>query len=168
MSLSKFKKYKEAAPEEEIREVLEKLYRSFPIVKQYFTMELGTEKERATLNGKAKKKLESLYQRYRTRSRKSKANTILKEQEAISVFDHELADVYLYHVELCLDWLRYFDVKPMEADHMLQSLDKAIQLILKSMSEDQFEDRLNSINQRANILYHYGQQVSEIIDKLDG
>lgn len=168
MSLSKFKKYKEAAPEEEIREVLEKLYRSFPVVKQYFTMELGTEKERASLNQKAKKKLESLYQRYKTRSRKSKANAILKELEAISVFDHELADVYLYHAELCLDWLRYFDVKPMEADHMLESLDKAIQLIIRSMSEEQFEGRLFAINQRSNILYHYGQQVSAIIEKLDG
>lgn len=163
-----FKKYVEEAEREDLIAELTKLYDSIPQVKNYFVMELGTEEDRKKIFDKAKKKLSGMYQRYRFRARKTKAKEVIKQVESISVFDHELADFYLYHAELCVQWLNWFNVQPLVWDHFMDSLRKGLELVLKSMSEDDFKDRIDRIVDLSDMGWDTQQAVVELLREVLG
>ena len=79
MRKSNFTKFLNSLTEEELREEMDKLYSKYKPIKDYYTMELGETEDRKKLLDRAKKGIERLYERRKTRSRLSKVNAILKE-----------------------------------------------------------------------------------------
>lgn len=168
MRKTTFIKYLENASEEELSDELQTLYSKYPEIKEHYTMELGTSEDRKKIYDKAKKKLFKLYERYRTRARQTKANAIIKNIERISVFDHELADFYLYHAEQCIDWLRYMTIDPVVWRHFISSLTKGLELVLKSMSEDDFRDRIYRIVDLSDCGWDTQVEVINLVDSILG
>lgn len=146
MRKTNFTKFVNSLSEEELREELDKLYTKYKPIKEYYTMELGSDDDRKKLLDKAKNGIDKLYERFRTRSRLTKVNNILKNISMISIFDHELADVYINHVEAATHHLLYFGwAREADFNHLEKSWNKAIDLVTSSQSKDQFDDRLQSV-----------------------
>jgi len=144
-----FTKFINSLTDEELRGEMDKLYTKYKPIKEYYTMELGSDDDRKKLLDKAKNGIIKLYERFRTRSRITKVNNILKGISAISIFDHELADVYITHVEAATYHLNYFGwAKDADYNHLEKSFFKSVDLVTSSQSKDQFEGRLLEILQR--------------------
>ena len=128
-------------------------------------MELGEEKDRSKLFEKAKNQIEKLYERRKTRSRLSKVNTILKNISAISIFDHELAEVYLTHVESAVNHINYWGMRA-EADgaHMLKSFKMAVDLTARAQIMDKNHDRLEKVIDKMHYFSLLHQEMGTYLD----
>jgi len=141
-----FTKFINSLDEEELREELDKLYTKYKSIKEFYTMELGSDDDRKKLLTKAKNGIGKLYERFRTRSRLSKTNNILKEFEVISIFDHELADLYIHHVECAAQHINYYGWgRDADLNHLAKSFKKAVDLVTASQSKDQYAPRLEKV-----------------------
>jgi hypothetical protein len=155
-----FTKFINSLTDEELREEMDKLFTKYKSIKEYYSMELGSDEDRKKLLDKSKNGIGKLYERFRTRSRLTKVNNILKDISAISIFDHELADVYIHHVEVATDHLNYYGwARDAEYNHLEKSFFKAVDLVTSSQSRDQFEGRLNDV---LNKLKNYTNFVDEL------
>jgi hypothetical protein len=168
MRKSTFIKFLKEAPEEDLRKELENLYTKFPDVKEHYVMELGSEEDRRKIIDKVKKKLRGMYDRYKFRARKSKATALIKHIDRISIFDHELADLYLFHAEMCASWMRNYNIFPNIWTHYMDSLEKGLNLVLRSMSEDDFQNRIFNLVDRSDFGWDTQEAVVELVDEILG
>ena len=151
--------------EEELREELDKLYSRYRDIKNYYTMELGEKDDRKKLLDKAKNSIERLYERRKTRSRLSKVNTLLKDISSISIFDHELADVYIHHVECATDHINYYGLRrEADANHLASSFRKSVDLILRSQTQEDNVPRLEKCLERLHRFYALVNELGEYLD----
>jgi len=152
--------------EEELKEELDKLYTKYKPVKEYYTMELGEVDDRKKLLDRAKKGIERLYERRKTRSRLSKVNNILKEISLISIFDHELADVYIHHVESATSHINYYGLKrDADANHLASSFMKAVDLITSSQTKEDNGPRLEKVMEKLHRFYALSSELGEYFDE---
>jgi len=134
-----------------------RLYKNVPEVKTYYSMELGSEKERKKLYDRAKKEIVAKYatKSYRRprRPRIQKINLILGEMKRKSVFAHEMADLYLFDVEQAVAFSRkyqfYSDVL---SNHVIKVFNEACRIILEQVLQDLYKSRCQDILD--NILYY--------------
>lgn len=150
MRSASFNKYINSLNTEELQSEIKMLYAKVPAVKEYYKMELGSEKERASLYKKTKAEIKS---RYATKSyrrprkpRIQKINKILSEMKKKSIFSHELVDLYLYDVEQCIalaDEYRLFTT--VMHNHINQVFTKAVRIIQSDKLEHLFEERCKEI-----------------------
>ncbi len=166
MRKTSFTKFLDSLTEEELKDELDKLYTKYKPIKDYYTMELGAVVDRKKLLDRAKKGIERLYERRKTRSRISKVNNILKEMSIISIFDHELADVYIHHVECATDHINYFGLKR-EADgnHLMASFKKAVDLITSSQTKKDNGPRLEKLLDRLHRFYALNRDLRSYLDE---
>ena len=151
--------------EDELREELDKLYSRYRDIKNYYTMELGEKDDRKKLLDKAKNSIERLYERRKTRSRLSKVNAILKDISSISIFDHELADVYIHHVECATDHINYYGLRrEADANHLASSFRKSVDLILRSQTQEDNVPRLEKCLERLHRFYALVNELGEYLD----
>lgn len=151
---------------EELKEELDKLYTKYKPIKDYYTMELGDVEDRKKLLDRAKKGIERLYERRKTRSRLSKVNNILKEITLISIFDHELADVYIHHVECATSHINYFGLRrDADANHLATSFKKAVDLITSSQTKEDNGPRLEKVLERLHRFYALVNELREYMDE---
>jgi len=145
-----FTKYLNSLSPEELQNELKMLYSKIPAVKEFYKMELGDEKARASLYKKVKAEIKS---RYATKSyrrprkpRIQKVNKLLKEIKAKSVFSHELVDIYVYDLEQCIALADEYNLftKVMQ-NHIDQVFTKTIRIIQSDRLEDMFADRIKEI-----------------------
>lgn len=162
MRKTKFVKFLNELDVEELKEELTKLYGKSTFVKNYYAMELGDVDDRKALFDKAKKKISNLYSRRKTRSRISKVNTLLKDIAAISIFEHELADLYLHHAEVAADHINYYGwPRDPDLNHLKTSFEKAVDHISSSQSKDTYQDRVEEVIEK---LYEYDFFMSMLSD----
>ena len=152
--------------EEELREELDKLYTKYKSVKEYYTMELGNQDDRTRLLDKAKNSISKLYERRKTRSRLSKVNTILKDISLISIFDHELADVYIHHVEVATSHINYYGLqREADAKHLMTSFRRSVDLITSSQTKEDNAPRLEKVLDRLHRFYYLVDELGEYLDE---
>lgn len=152
--------------DEELRAELDKLYTKYKSVKEYYTMELGTVEDRKKMLDRAKNAIGRLYERRKTRSRLSKVNAILKEISLISIFDHELADVYIHHVESATDHINYYGLqRDADANHLAASFKKAVDLITSSQTKEENAPRLEKVLDRLHRFYTLSNELGEYLDE---
>lgn len=156
MSKAKFVKHTKELGVEELRHELIDLYNKLPAVKQYYAMELGSDKDREKLYTKAKKNIESKYatKSYRRprRPRIQKINKILSEMKKATIFKHELVDLYLFDIETALVFsLKYRFYSTTLGNHIVGVFKKAMLLILGQQLQEMFAERSKSIIQRAEL-----------------
>ena len=151
---------------EELHEELDKLYTKYKPIKDYYTMELGGVEDRKKLLDRAKKSIERLYERRKTRSRLSKVNTILKEISLISIFDHELADVYIHHVECCTSHINYYGLRrDADANHLMTSFKRSVDLVTSSQTKDDNGPRLEKVLEKLHRFYAMTNELDEYLDE---
>lgn len=163
-----FIKYLDNASEEELRQELLKVFDNYKEVKELYAMELGSIGDRKKIYDQAKKKIAKYYERYKTRARQTKVNEIIKHLDKISVFDHELADLYLFHAEQVIDWLNCFTIRTVEWNSFMRSLQKGLELVLKSMSEDEFRERIVTIVDKSDCGWDTQPEVINLVDEVLG
>jgi hypothetical protein len=163
-----FTKHLENASEEELRQELAKLFDSYKEVKELYAMELGSTADRQKIYDQAKKKIAKFYERFKTRARQTKVNEIIKHLDGISIFDHELADLYLFHAEQVIDWLNYFTIRPVEWRSFTKSFKRGLELVLKSMSEDEFKERIYTIVDKSDCGWDTQPEAIELVDSILG
>ena len=148
MQKSKFTKYIKSLTEEELVAELESLYSYSPDVKQFYVMELGSEKDRKRVYDNIKKDIES---KYATRSlrrprkpRISKIRAILRNLERQKSFTYELGDVFLFNVECATEYVKkhWILTDPLR-NIILETYEKACLNIRDALMEDEHMDRIN-------------------------
>jgi hypothetical protein len=154
MRKSNFDKFLKSLEKEELEEELERLFTTIPAVKKYYSMELGSEKDRDTIFSHAKKSISKYYTTKNSHKPKAprirRVQSLLSELSKISVFKHELADLYLYDVEIALDFLMkyYFSSKSVN-NNLESSFNKACLIINEFNYQDLFIERAESIMKKA-------------------
>ncbi len=148
MQKSKFTKYIRSLTEEELLVELETLYTYSPDVKQFYVMELGSEKDRKRVYDNIKKDIES---KYATRSlrrprkpRISKIRAILRNLERQKSFTYELGDVFLFNVECATEYVKkhWILTDPLR-NIILETYEKACLNIRDALMEEEHMDRIN-------------------------
>ena len=117
-------------------------------------MELGDDKERAKLYAKAKRDIEAKYatKSYRRprRPRIQKVNKILSEMKKNSIFEHEMADLYLFDVETALRFsIKYGFFSKVLANHLVAVFKKALSIIHHQQLHDLYAERCTNIIDRS-------------------
>lgn len=165
MRKTSFTKFLNSLSEEELKEELDKLYTKYKPIKEYYAMELGDVADRKKLLDKAKNAIGRLYERRKARSRLSKTNNILKEISLISIFDHELADVYIHHVECATSHINYYGLrKEADANHLANSFRKSVDLITSSQTKDVNGPRLERVLEKLHRFYALTNELGEYLD----
>ncbi|MFT4566998.1 MAG: hypothetical protein ACI9FN_001961 [Saprospiraceae bacterium] len=157
MRKSQFIKHLEELNEDDLRDELLQLYKQVPEVKTYYSMELGTEKERKKLYDRTKKEIIAKYAtksfRRPRRPRIQKINLILAEMKRKSIFAHEMADLYLFDVEEAISFSRkyqfYSDVL---SNHVIKTFTEACRIIQEQVLHDTYKERCESV--LSNVLYY--------------
>lgn len=171
MRRSTFLKHINNISEEDLRDELVQLFNKIPEVKAFYSLELGSEKDREKIYHKAK---ESIKAKYRTKSyrkprrpRIQKINTILKELEKKAVFKWEMIDIYLFNAEQGLLFMRTYKFysEPLK-NTIVNSLKGALPLIEESLFQEKFKDRVEAIISLK--IYDFGmrQQILSTIRKV--
>ena len=150
MRRSTFNKHIDQLGEDELREELGVLYSKFEAVRTYYSMELGSEKDRQKRYESAKKEIRAKYatKSYRKprRPRIQKINKILSELKKMSVFGFEMIDIYLFNVEEGLKFMKEYNFYSSPLFNILNNtFEKALILIKDSRMEDQYAPKVEKI-----------------------
>lgn len=150
MRRSQFKKHLDHLNEEELRAELMLLFQKVKEVKAYYSMELGSEEERLKLYKKAKVDIASKYAtksfRKPRRPRIQKINRILADMKKQTIFQHELADLYLFDIETAISFARRYNFySKVLSNHIVQVFHKACRIIRDQAVQSQFQERCDHI-----------------------
>ncbi len=148
MQKSTFIKYIQSLNEEELKHELENLYAFSPDVKQFYIMELGSEKDRQRIYNNIKKDIESKYvTRSLRRPRKpriSKIRAILRNLERQKSFTYELGEVFLFNVECATKYVKaHWIITDPIRNIIFETYEKACLYIRDALMEDTYMDRIN-------------------------
>lgn len=155
MRKSDFTKFINSLEEEELRAELSLLFDKVKAVKDHYGMELGSTKDRSRIFANAKK---SVTRYYATKSyRKPKApriryiQSLLKEMNHLSIFKHEMADLYLFDVETALDFMKkYYFTSTSVNNNLEKSFISACEIIQDGNYQSMFADRVETIMAHAS------------------
>ena len=157
MRKSQFIKHLQELGEDDLREELLQLYKSVPEVKTYYSMELGSEKERKKLYDRVKKEIIAKYAtksfRRPRRPRIQKINLILAEMNRKSIFAHEMADLYLFDIEQAIEFSRKYQFySNVLSNHVVKFFNEACRIIQEQVLQDTYRERCENI--LSNVLYY--------------
>jgi hypothetical protein len=90
----------------------------------------------------------------------------LKDISLISIFDHELADVYIHHVECATGHINYYGLRnDADANHLATSFKRAIDLITSSQTRSENEPRLEKVLERLHRFRALTNELGEYLDE---
>ena len=172
MRKSAFMKHLKELNEEDLRKELQDLFDKIPEVKQFYAMELGSEKDRTKLYERAKKEIASKYatKSYRKprRPRIQKINRILSEMRKLTIFSSDMIDLHLYNVEQGLSFAINYSFSSVPLNNcIINSFESAIQLVIESKLEYDFQERCNSIVQKSILHYPVYRRLKSIFSQID-
>ena len=168
MRKTKFRKHLDQLGEDDLRIELAALYDKLVEVRQYYQMELGSKKERDRRYAQAKKDITAKYKtksfRKPRRPRIQKVKKILSELEKLSVFSHELIDIYLYDVETALEFTRTYDYfTQVLYNNISLSFEKACRLIALNSMEEEYYERCKKILDLSRYVIELYRNIEEIM-----
>ncbi len=171
MRKSQFTKHLDALNEDELRKELMMLFSKVPEVKQFYAMELGSDKERKSLYDRAKKDIAAKYAtrsiRKPRRPRIQKINGILSDMKKAAIFQHEMADLYLFDVETALVFsLQHHFFSRVLANHITSTFEKAVEIIREHQLHELFFDRCSQIKERTIFIPEIYSDMKRIFNKI--
>lgn len=177
MHKSKFIKHLKQLGEEELREELTMLYDKVADVKKFYAMEIGTAEQRQKTYTKAKKEIEAKYKtksyRRPRRPRIQKIKKILSEIQKLSVFSHELIDVFLFDVECALNFAseyNYFSTPLF--NNIIRSYSVALRFISENQLELEYKERCANVMAKSIPVYELNREIvtlfNEVFNKGNG
>ena len=144
MSRSNFIKFIKSLNEDELRKEMTQLYSNHKDVKNYYSMELGSDADRKKIYDKAKVDIRNMYfikNKARKRPRVAKIKSILKGLEKIAVFTHETIDINLYTCGISMEYLsRRPSATKASYNNCLDTFKKSMLLIQKVGMQKEFKD----------------------------
>ena len=99
-----FNKYLHHLEGEELREELQKLYARFPILREYYTMEL-TDPKKVIDKYKAGMRKAFFPARGRGKRGRSQSSKLIKRFAAISIYPKDLVELHFYRAELMTEYI---------------------------------------------------------------
>ena len=169
MSRTEFNKYIKSLEEEELRKELTAIYQKIPEVKLHYAMELGSDADRMKIFRNAKKDINNLIyirNRPRKRPRIQKIKTILKDISKISVFEHEMAELYLFASECQMQYLlRRPSTTKATYNNCIENFKKACDIIDQLALQAQFKDRCQMLATDSDSLFMIEEELEEIYNK---
>lgn len=173
MRKSQLVKHLSSLNEDELREEILRLYDRLDKVRQYYTMELGSEADRKKKYDAVKKEIIAKFatksRRRPRRPRIQKIQRILSAAAKMSVFDFEMIDIYLFTVEEGLKFMRVYNFESTPLYNLIvKSFEKASQLIDLNHMHDQYRERCSQILGNARISKDIHKQINSNFDKIYG
>ncbi|WP_116107696.1 DUF6155 family protein [Lewinella sp. IMCC34191] len=99
-----FNKYINHLEEEELREELQRLYARFPVLKEYYQMEL-TDPQKVVDKYKTALRKAFFPARGRGKRGRSLSRKLIKKFAAVSIFPKDLVELHLYRAELMAEYI---------------------------------------------------------------
>ncbi|WP_420459612.1 DUF6155 family protein [Neolewinella sp.] len=99
-----FNKYLDHLEEDELRAELQKLYTRFPVLREYYTMEL-TDPKKVIDKYKAGMRKAFFPTRGRGKRGRSVSSKLIKRFAAISIYPKDLVELYFYRAELMTEYI---------------------------------------------------------------
>ncbi len=170
MRKSRFIKHINQLAEEDLRSELLELFDQLETVRSYYQMELGSQDDRKKKYLQAKKLILAKYKtksiRKPRRPRIQKVKKILSELNKLSVFSHEMIDIYLFDVECAIDFIRTYDYfTTVLFNNTSFSYEKALQLIDQNLMHDLFKERCIVILERSRYILELHLAMSTNFEK---
>jgi len=166
MSRSAFTKFIKTLEENDLRTELASLYAKIDGVKKHYAMELGKDADRKKIFDKAKKEIFNLLyvrNKPRRRPRIQKIKLKLKEIAKYSVFQHELADLYLYASEQEMNYLqRRPSTTQATYNNCVENFQKACDIINQLMLHDSFRERCQTMALDSDVVYLLEDKIVDI------
>lgn len=169
MSRGEFGKFIKSMNEDELRDELKLLYQKIEDVKKHYAMELGKDADRKKIFDRTKLEVRNLLyirNKPRKRPRIAKLKNILKDLAKISVFKHEMADLYLYAAECEVAYLlRRPSTTKATYNNCRENYEKACDIINQLSLHNDFEDRCQTMVSDADSIYMLDEEINEIYNK---
>jgi len=167
---STFLKHIQNLEEEDLREELSLLYDKVKEVKQFYMMELGSTDDRQKRYLKAKQEIIAKFKtksyRKPRRPRIQKINKIVSELKKISIFGYEMIDIYLFLTETGLTFMKEYRFESIPLENLIvKSYTKAIELIVVSKMEEEYEDRSEMILNDADRFFPINEELEAQFSK---
>lgn len=168
ITVKQLKKHLQELSEEELREEMIRLYQRFPLVKEYFQLELS--QDSTTLVSVYKQKIQRYYfpkGKSVKRPKAAKMRELIRDFQRISTFPYDVADLLLYQAE-CM--VTFSENKGYVSAGFQQTLisryKEALVLIKKEMLKDSFMQRCQVILKKSRFMHWdtYEQLLSLYID----
>jgi hypothetical protein len=153
---------------DDLRQEVLSLYDSVKGVKDYYAMELGSEKERQKLYDKAKKDIVSKFatksRRKPRRPRIQKLNLLLNKLDKSSVFPHEMIDIYLFACEQAINFKIDYRFKSDPLDNTITgTFQKAIDLITAQGLIQDYNDRCSRLFEDIHYYDHLTKALTPVL-----
>mgnify|MGYP000698510814 CR=1 FL=1 len=173
MRKSHFKKHIEALSEQELREELDLLYSRLEEVRKFYTMELGSSKDRQKKYEAAKKAIAAKFAtkgiRKPRRPRIQKVKQILNATGKMSVLSYEMIDIYLFTVETALNFMAKYNFYSVPIfNTVVQSFENALTLIEENKMDMEYEERCRQILGNSRISRDIHHLVNESYQRIYG
>lgn len=144
--------------EEELREELTHLYDKVEEVKSYYRIELGSDVDRGKWVASIKKQVASCFitrsRRKPRRPRIKKMQSLLKEASKKSIYDHELADIFIDATEQASGFMSSYNFYSETLhNNILKTFRKSLQLAKMSLSIDDYNPRIQMIVNNKGLPY---------------
>ncbi len=166
MSRSAFTKFINTLEEEDLRKELTSLYSKIDSVKKHYAMELGKDTDRKKIYDRAKKDVYNLLYvrgKPRRRPRIQKIKVLLKDLAKFSVFQHELADLYLYAAEQQMAFLqRRPSTTQATYNNCVDNFSKACDIINQLVLHESFEKRCEELTLDSDTVYLLEDRIVDI------
>jgi hypothetical protein len=146
ISKKKLNDYLATLSKEELIKEVEKLFQKFPLVQQYYAMDLG--EDSTSLLEEYKRKMEKIFfpRGFGVDPKMSEANKLIKEFSKIAVYVVDVIDLMLYKAELSIKLFQTWGGEfPTVENSLASTYNKAIDLIHKHHLEEHFMDRCSKI-----------------------
>ena len=133
--------------EEELREELKSLYERFPVLREYYKLELSGSKK--TVLDKYKKDVRKAFCTGRRRMGKrgrSNSAKVMKDFKEVSIHVKDLIELNFYRVAVMIEAMDYYNVdnEPFY-NSMLKSFERAAKMAQQELMLDTFREMANDI-----------------------
>jgi len=144
--------------EDELREELRALYERFPVLREYYKMELSGNTK--ALLDKYKKTLRKTFftgRRNMGRRARSNSNKVIKDFKAIAIHQKDVVELYFYRVACMVEAMEHYDVDSEQFYlSMFKSFSAAAELAQKELMLETFRLAAEAIVQHFERIDYYG------------
>lgn len=148
------KKYLEELNEQELRAEIKELYRKFPIVKEYYQLELSTDS--TPVVDDYKNKIHRYYfptNRNIKRPKAAKMRELINNFKKVAPFAHDVIDLLFFQVETMIAFTRERGyVSAGFYQTMVSRYKDALQLIEQNEAKEDFKERSREIAEEASYM----------------
>lgn len=144
--------------EDELREELKSLYERFPVLREYYKLELSGS-TRAVLDKYKKDVRKAFFTGRRRIGKRGRSNSakVIKDFKEVSIHAKDLTELHFYRVAVMIEAIDYYNVENEPFyNSMLKSFERAAEMARKELMLDTFREMADEIVSRFEAIDSYG------------